>query len=355
MPSFSSDFIARLIGAVLAAFGAGLLGKQFAQFLGAPEDVYSLVFALIGILAGLILTPSLITRPIRRIRQWLVIMPPERLVAIVIGVFIGLAAAALLTPPLKSLPVPFNQLSPLAAAIFFCYLSIIVMIARQHDLWAFFRDFRPLMGTTREHDEDQMEEDGHAVLLDTSVIIDGRITDISKTGFIRDALLVPGFVLHELQNIADSPDPIRRNRGRRGLELLNILQKESPIPVRVTDMDVSEVREVDSKLVALARHLHCPIMTNDYNLNRVAELQGVIVLNINDLANAIKTIYLPGEEMAVKIIQEGREIGQGVGYMDDGTMVVVEDGQTRLNQMVDVVVTKTLQTSAGRMIFARPS
>lgn len=353
MPSFSIDFIARIIGAILAAFGVGLLGQQMARLFGAPEDVYGVVFGLIGILIGLILTPAFTTRPVRRIRQWLINMPPERLAAIIVGVFLGLAAAALLTAPLKSLPVPFNQLSPLAAAIFFCYLAIIVMITRQHDLWAFIRDLRPLM-SVRDGEEHREEEDGHVILLDTSVIIDGRITDISKTGFIRDVLLVPGYVLQELQNIADSPDPIRRNRGRRGLELLNILQKESPIPVRVTDMDVSEVREVDSKLVALARHLHCPIMTNDYNLNRVAELQGVTVLNINDLANAIKTIYLPGEELAVKIIQEGREIGQGVGYMDDGTMVVVEDGQTRLNQLVDVVVTKTLQTSAGRMIFARP-
>ncbi len=354
MPFFSSDFVARLFGAVLAAFGAALLGRELAQLFGAPTDVYALVFSLLGILAGLILTPAVTTRPIRRIRERLVSMPPERLAAIMVGLFTGLAAAALLSIPLRALPAPFNQLAPLGAAVLFCYLSVAVMVTRQHDLSIFFRDFRPLMGS-RDNGEAQKEENGHVILLDTSVIIDGRITDISKTGFIRDAMLAPGFVLQELQSIADSPDPIRRNRGRRGLELLNILQKESPIPVRITDMDVSEVREVDSKLVALARHLHCPIMTNDYNLNRVAELQGVAVLNINDLANAIKTIYLPGEELAVKIIQEGREIGQGVGYMDDGTMVVVEDGQTRVNQIVDVVVTKTLQTSAGRMIFARPS
>jgi len=191
------------------------------------------------------------------------------------------------------------------------------------------------------------------ILLDTSTIIDGRITDISRTGFIRETLLVPNFILSELQYIADSSDPLRRNRGRRGLDVLNMLQNDSPIPIRITDMDVSEVREADSKLVALARHLSCPIMTNDYNLNRVAEIQGVTILNINDLANAVKAAYLPGEELMVKVIQEGREAGQGVGYLDDGTMIVVEDGRHHINQRMTVIVTKVLQTSAGRMIFAR--
>jgi uncharacterized protein YacL len=158
----------------------------------------------------------------------------------------------------------------------------------------------------------------------------------------------------ELQHIADSADSLRRNRGRRGMDVLQMLQNECPIPVRITDMDVSEVREVDSKLVALARELNCPIMTNDYNLNRVAEIQGVTVLNINDLANAVKAIFLPGEEFSVKVVQEGREEGQGVAYLEDGTMVVIEDGRNLIQQNVSVVVTKVLQTSAGRMIFARP-
>ncbi|MCA9933682.1 MAG: TRAM domain-containing protein, partial [Anaerolineales bacterium] len=191
-------------------------------------------------------------------------------------------------------------------------------------------------------------------LLDTSVIIDGRIHDISTTGFLRGVLLIPSFVLQELQYIADSADPMRRNRGRRGLEVLRMLQEEANIVTRITDMDVSEVREVDSKLVSLARHLHCPIMTTDYNLNRVAEIQGVTVLNVNDLANSVKAAYLPGEELRVKIIQEGRESGQGVGYLEDGTMVVVEDAQRLLERTLDVTVTKVLQTSAGRMIFAKP-
>ena len=190
--------------------------------------------------------------------------------------------------------------------------------------------------------------------MDTSVIIDGRIADIARTGFLPGSLLIPRFVLNELQYIADSPDSLRRQRGRRGMEVLSQLQKEPVIPVRITDIDVEGVRDVDDKLVILARQLRCPILTNDYNLNRVAELQGVNVLNVNELANAVKSVLLPGEALSVRVIQEGKESGQGVGYMDDGTMVVIESGQKFLSQEILVTVTKVLQTAAGRMIFARP-
>jgi uncharacterized protein YacL len=189
--------------------------------------------------------------------------------------------------------------------------------------------------------------------LDTSVIIDGRIADISRTGFIGGTMLIPRFVLSELQHIADSSNMLRRNRGRRGLDMLNRLQKESVTPIRISDMDTDEAEEVDSKLVTLAREMDCPIITNDYNLNRVAELQGVTVLNINELANAVKVLFLPGESMQVRIIQEGKEVGQGVGYLDDGTMVVVEDGRRHIGRSVQVIVTKVLQTAAGRMVFAK--
>ena len=186
------------------------------------------------------------------------------------------------------------------------------------------------------------------------MIIDGRIADVSQTGFVSTTMLVPRFILNELQHIADSSDVLRRNRGRRGLDVLNRLQKESVVPVRITDMNVEGVREADDKLVILAKQLHSAILTTDYNLNKVAGLQGVTVLNINDLANAVKAVVLPGEGMTVKVIQEGKEQGQGVGYLDDGTMVVVEEGRRLINQNVDVIVTKVLQTAAGRMIFAKP-
>ena len=196
--------------------------------------------------------------------------------------------------------------------------------------------------------------DSRTILLDTSVIIDGRIADIARTGFLPGSLLIPHFVLAELQYIADSADSLRRQRGRRGMEVLSSLQKEPTIPVRLTDIDVEGVREVDDKLVILARQWKCPILTNDYNLNRVAELQGVKILNINDLANAVKVVLLPGETFNISVIQEGKELNQGVGYLDDGTMVVIESGVKYLGQSINVMVTKILQTSAGRMIFARP-
>ncbi|MBI3741805.1 MAG: PIN domain nuclease, partial [Chloroflexi bacterium] len=190
------------------------------------------------------------------------------------------------------------------------------------------------------------------ILLDTSVIIDGRIADISRTGFLDGTLMIPRFVLAELQHIADSPDTLRRNRGRRGLDMLNKLQKDSVIPIRITDLDIEDVHEVDDKLVRLAKNLHCAILTNDYNLNRVAELQGVRVLNVNELANAIRAVVLPGEGMHVRVVQEGKELNQGVAYLDDGTMVVVENGRKIIGNAVDVTVTRMLQTNQGRMIFA---
>jgi uncharacterized protein YacL len=186
------------------------------------------------------------------------------------------------------------------------------------------------------------------------VIIDGRIADIAKTGFVPGTMIIPRFVLNELQYIADSPDNLRRQRGRRGMEVLSQLQKDNLTPVKINDIDVDGVREVDDKLVILARQMRCPILTNDYNLNRIAELQGVSILNVNELANAVKSVMLPGENLVVRVIQEGKEQNQGVGYMDDGTMVVVEYGRDYLGKEIQVVVTKILQTAAGKMIFARP-
>jgi uncharacterized protein YacL len=201
--------------------------------------------------------------------------------------------------------------------------------------------------------KDQATAPDRTILLDTSVIIDGRIADIASTGFITGTLLIPRFVLNELQYIADSSDNLRRQRGRRGLEVLAQLQKDDIVPVKINDIDVEGVKEVDDKLVILARQLECPILTNDYNLNQVAELQGVPVLNVNELSNAVKSVFLPGETLLINIIQEGRESGQGIAYLEDGTMIVVEDGKGYINRQVNVTITKVLQTAAGRMIFSR--
>jgi uncharacterized protein YacL len=192
------------------------------------------------------------------------------------------------------------------------------------------------------------------ILLDTSVIIDGRIVDISQTGFIQGALLIPRFVLNELQHVADSPDMLRRNRGKRGLEVLSELQQRSRTPVRFIDDDFEGISAVDEKLVLLAKRRNIPVMTNDYNLNRVAELQGVTVLNINELANAVKAIFLPGEVIDIHIVMEGREPDQGVGYLEDGTMIVVEDGKRYMDRTIPVLITRYIVTNAGRMYFAQP-
>jgi uncharacterized protein YacL len=192
------------------------------------------------------------------------------------------------------------------------------------------------------------------LLLDTSAIIDGRIADVSAAGFMRGDLVVPRFVLNELQFVADSSDGMRRARGRRGLEVLKRMQKESPMPIKIVNDDPEGSQHVDEKLILLAKQWNCPVVTNDYNLNKVASLQGVTVLNINELANAVKTVLIPGETLHIQIIQPGKENGQGVGYLEDGTMVVVEDGQHYLEKSIAVTVTKVLQTAAGRMIFAKP-
>jgi uncharacterized protein YacL len=190
-------------------------------------------------------------------------------------------------------------------------------------------------------------------ILDTSVIIDGRIADICDTGFIEGILVIPNFVLNELQMIADSADSIKRNRGRRGLDILNKMQKDQAIMVKITDMDFADINEVDAKLVKLGKIMNAKVITNDFNLNKVAEFHGVPVLNINQLSNALKPVVLPGEEMRVALIKEGKDQNQAIGYLDDGTMVVVENGRRRLNEEVEVTVTSVLQTTAGRMIFTR--
>jgi uncharacterized protein YacL len=192
------------------------------------------------------------------------------------------------------------------------------------------------------------------MLLDTSVIIDGRIADVAETGFLWAILGVPRFILNELQNIADSAEVLRRNRGRRGLEILDRLQQVKDVEIAFLDQDPASAQQVDEKLVYLGREMGAAIVTNDYNLNRVAKLQGVRVLNINELANAVKSVVLPGEEMSIHVIQEGKEANQGVGYLDDGTMVVVEQGRKSLGAQISVRVTKVLQTNAGRLIFAVP-
>jgi uncharacterized protein YacL len=302
--------------------------------------------ALVGAVIGFLVTPWLTVRPLIWINREMRGLPIQTLLAATIGLAIGLLISALAAVPLHYLPLSLGRLMPFVAALLFGYLGIITAVSRQTDLLNLLSTRLP--GATKGTKSDY-------VIVDTSVIIDGRIADIAQTGFIGGTILIPRFVLNELQHIADSSDSLRRNRGRRGLEILNQLQKNDEVPIEISDLDVPEAKEVDSKLVHLGKRLNAPVLTNDYNLNRVAELQGVKVLNINELANAVKAIVLPGETIKVRIIQEGKELGQGVGYLDDGTMVVVEDGKQYMNNTMEVTVTRVLQTVAGRMIFATPN
>ena len=301
-----------------------------------------------GMLAGYFLAPWLIIAPARAARNFLRSVPVDDLAAATMGLAIGLLIAALLAYPISRLPPPFGGILPLVAVLIFGYLGATMMVLRKNDFYTLLRPAEkpaPLaVDRTR----------GPGMLLDTSVIIDGRIADVADTGFLMGRLLAPRFVLNELQYIADSADTLRRNRGRRGLEMLDRLQQNPDVEIEFIDIDPQNAQQVDDKLISLAIELGAAIITNDYNLNRVARLQGVTILNINELANAVKSVFLPGEEMPIKIIQTGKEAGQGVGYLEDGTMVVVENGRQYLNQEVLVQVTKVLQTNAGRLVFATP-
>lgn len=350
----SLEFIFRLVGMVVFA----ILGAQLANYLQIfPNDqtsrltiALSLSFAALGLLVA----PWLTVKPFEWIRQQIRRMPASRLLSAVLGLTIGLGISALLAAPLSKLPPPFSQVMPLGVSLLFGYIGIAIMVMRHQDIVSLMNAPALWFNGSRHENKALSSPLDEVILLDSSAIIDGRIADISQTGFIRNTLLLPRFVLNEVQHVADSSDDIRRKRGRRGLEVLNQLQENSIIPLRITDRDVEHVREIDDKLVVLAKQLGCPILTTDYGLNRVAKIQGVVVLNINELANAVKNIYLPGETMQIRIIQEGKEARQGVGYLEDGTMVVVQDGDRFINQTKEVTVTKILQTAAGRMIFAQP-
>ncbi len=341
----SLEWILRISVMLLGALLGWQLGGPMKGFLASSYGRYypAAIAIVLGALGG-VFALDLTVRPFNAVRTRIRQIPARYLVTGLVGLVVGLIISALLALPLSLLPGVLGEVLPFVSAVIFSTLGITTMVMREKDILSMVRRL-----TSREGTAGQDE----IILVDTSVIIDGRIADICATGFIGGTLVVPRFVLNELQHIADSPDVLRRNRGRRGLEILGRLQKDTETSIEISEMDVEGMREVDSKLVRLARELGCAIMTNDYNLNSVAKLQGVKVLNINELANAVKVVVLPGEPLTVRIIQEGKEAGQGVGYLDDGTMVVVEDGRRFIDQDVEVLVTRVLQTVAGRMIFAQ--
>lgn len=353
----TAEIIFRILGLIVF----GIIGWQLGTIWAGTSQLsvtslrYILPLTAVGAVLGALTAPWLTTRPAQWLRHTIGELTAAQLLAGGTGLILGLIVAALAALPLSYLPPPFQSILPTIVALVFGYVGITVMVMRQREFFALFRrrGSGPAEGAAGA-DEDEQERQ-QALLLDTSVIIDGRIADIALTGFIRSPMWVPRFVLAEIQYIADSSDSLRRNRGRRGLEMLSRMQREAHVPVRVVDLDVDDIRQVDAKLVQLARQMGCPIVTNDYNLNRVAGLQGVQVLNVNDLSNAVKAAVLPGEALQIRVIQEGKEVGQGIGYLDDGTMVVIENGRRYIDSEIDVTVTKVLQTSAGRMIFAIPN
>jgi len=316
---------------------SGLVGYQLGDAYG---TVAGKEFALLGLGIGVAgaLVVIILELFIRRASV-------TGLSAAVFGLIFGLIMAVLLSFALNMVPMTETVRSSLRVILMlvFCYLGMVVAMRGKDE----FNLVIPYVRLSRQDISTEL------IILDTSVIIDGRILDMSQTKFIEGRFLIPRFVLKELQQIADSKDSLKRNRGRRGLEILSKIQKNPHLDVRIHEEDFPELAEVDAKLVKLSKILNAKLFTNDFNLGKVAELQGVKVLNINELANALKPIVLPGELLEVKVVKEGKEYNQGIGYLDDGTMIVVENGKHLLGQTIRSVVTSVLQTTAGRMIFSK--
>lgn len=322
------------------------VGLESSRFTG-DSFVYAIVVAVVVVLSTSWLADYMVSL-IRWGEEQIVKTPVTDILFGAMGLIAGLIIAFLLISPISSFSI-VGQILSVFISFFLGYLGFQVGFKKRDEILSLFT-----LGRLGKEKKSEYVQNVEHKILDTSVIIDGRIADICKTGFIEGTMVIPGFVLEELQHIADSSDVLKRNRGRRGLDILNRIQKELAIKVHIYEGDFEEIQEVDSKLVKLAKVLNGKVVTNDFNLNKVCELQGVPVLNINDLANAVKPVVLPGEELTVQVIKDGKEHGQGVAYLDDGTMIVVEGGREHIGAEIEVLVTSVLQTSAGRMIFAKP-
>ena len=342
---------------VLGAGGFGVLGwrlgllvsELFSNDNQSQLLPWGLALAIAGAALGGLAAPYLTIKPVRASARFISALPGPTLVAATVGLLLGLVVASLVSIPVYTIDGWPGWVVPVIVSVVLGGGGLWLGAQRERDIRGIF----PGLDSAPSLSSPPASRNG-GILVDTSAIIDGRIADLSITGFLEGTLLVPRFVLDELRHIADSSDPLRRNRGRRGLEVLGRLRKDDNLPLQVLDIGVENGMEVDARLVQLARSMKSSILTTDYNLNRVAEFQGVQVLNVNELANSLRSVVLPGEEMRVNIVQEGKEAGQGVAYLDDGTMVVVEGGRRYINAFHDVMVTRVLQTAAGRIIFAQP-
>jgi uncharacterized protein YacL len=348
----SLNFIVRIIGMGVLAYVGNALGRLLSGSPPMPnEELATQLLTLAGAGLGLLTTPRWTIEPLNRGLRYIRSISISELTAIVFGSLLGLVFAALLSIPLSRLPTPFGQFLPLAMAVALAYLGGGIFSTRKREIGEFLRSTRRSPLVMPQQLFEGLPQP-HRYLLDTSVIIDGRIAAVSQTGFLNGELMVPHFVLNELQMLADSADEQRRSKGRRGLEILNTMQKEAVMPVEILDVEVSGTPQVDDKLVILARQYHCPIITNDYNLGRVAGLQGVTVLNLNQLADAVRPPVVPGQDILITIRDVGREREQGISFLDDGTMIVVEDARRLVGQAVSATVTRVYQTQTGRIVFA---
>ncbi len=343
----------RILGAALGILiGIVVVAASPSTFEVLPgSGVIVLAWIVAWAVLGFSILPYLTTVPAARVVRGVQELSTAEFVTAVLGLLLGLLMGLLLGSPLSAFPAPFGLWLPVGVSLFLGLGMVGLTVAKREDLLI----AAEAVGLVRRPTLPQDGPSGPQILVDSSAIIDGRIAEIVESGFLFGTLVVPRFVLDEVQKIADSSDTLRRNRGRRGLEILTRMQKDSPTPVVIVDDDAPEVVEVDAKLVALAKRFSRAVLTNDFNLNRVAELQGVRVLNVNSLANAVKPALLPGEDLRVRVIQAGKEAGQGVAFLDDGTMIVIEGGARFMDAEIEVEVTRVLQTVAGRMVFAQPS
>ena len=344
----SLDFLSRMVGMVFFSILGARLGADTGPTIGLIQPAGGILFGLVGALVGLILTPWISLRPVRALRRMVNELSIDVLTMTLIGAGIGLVMTLLLAYPLSLLGGFGGALLPAIVSVTGTYLLATTFALRSREIW------ETVFSGASGQRKSLLAGPSRQVIIDTSALIDGRIVDVVRTGFLTGTIILPRFVLSELHHVADSSDTLRRNRGRRGLVKLNELQRSDYVVVKIVEDDFENIPEVDNKLVALAGRYEAAIITNDYNLNKVADAQGVLVLNVNLLANHMRSLYIPGESFHIHVFQEGREANQGVGYLEDGTMVIVEQGRQHMDRTIKVVATRLITRDTGRIIFALP-
>jgi len=348
----SLNFLVRILGMSVLAYLGHSIGRALSNPIPSEnEELATQLLTLAGAGLGLLTTHRWTIEPIQQGIRYIKSISIAELTAVVFGALLGLVFALLLAVPLAQLPRPLGQFLPIAAALALAYLGATIFSARKKELGSLLRSARTPPLVLPQQILESMQT-GQRYILDTSAIIDGRIAGVGKTGFLEGTLLVPNFVLNELQLLADSADELRRAKGRRGLDILNTMQKDATPPVEVVDVAVNGAQQVDEKLIVMARQYRCPIITNDHNLGRVAELQGVRVLSLNQLSDVVRPPVVSGQEIRVTIRDIGREREQGISFLEDGTMIVVEEARRLIGQEVSATVSRVHQTQTGRIVFA---